>query len=324
MIKLPGISIERQIPKAVEQFAADMHRRYVNAHYDVRPESRTVNGRCRTTMLFGGIRLDHFQSCPEADLQAAASDVFELGLTLRGHARSQRILAGHASTREGSAHLVTPGRKFHLRTAEGAQVIALTFAPDKVQKAARSILGDAFDLRDASVVDMGRPETQALLRNATLAFKELIELDKVGLSALASVSCEELLLNLAVGAIAPALQLQNAEERLHAPTLVTRAEEIMSAHAHKPLTIADVADACQVTVRTLQLAFRKHRGMTPLQFLINRRLMMARDLLLSPERSSNVQSVAMDCGFLSVGKFAQRYRAMFGELPSATLSRQRR
>lgn len=324
MIKLPGISIERQIPTSVEQFHTDMKRRFVNPTYNILPDSRTVQGRCRTTLLFGGVRIDHFLCCPESELSATAGNAFELGLTLRGNVRAQDITARCGNTVEGSGLLITPGRKFDLRIAEGTQVIALTLAPDKVQKAACSILDDDFDIKDANALDMARPETQALLRNATTAFKELLELNKVGLSALAGVSYEELLLNLAVGAMAPAMQMQSSDERLNAPKLVMRAEEVMSAHAHKPLTIADVADACQVTVRTLQLAFRKHRGMTPLQFLINRRLMMARDLLLSPERSSNVQSVAMDCGFLSVGKFAQRYRAMFGELPSATLSRQRR
>lgn len=322
--RLSAIKTERQIPTSVEQFHADMRRRFVNPKYDIMPESRTVQGRCRTTIMFGNVRLDHFLSCPESELAATAHDMFELGLTMRGHVRARNIRSKGPSSSEGSGLLITPGQKFDMRIAPGSQVLALTMSAAKVQAAAQSLVGERFKLADLPAFDMARPEAQALLRNLTTGFSELMELHKSGMGELATVAYEDLLVNLAVAAIAPGQHAEAMEQELHAPALVARAEEMLSARAHQAISISEVAAALNVSVRALQMAFRKHRGTTPLQFLISRRLLLAREQLLNSERKCNVQSVAMDCGFLSVSKFSARYRSVFGELPSVTLARQRR
>jgi transcriptional regulator GlxA family with amidase domain len=105
---------------------------------------------------------------------------------------------------------------------------------------------------------------------------------------------------------------------------VARAEEIIRACCREPLSIQDLATSLGVTVRALQMGFRRHLGCTPMQYLLSRRLEMARERMLAPDAQSNVQYVAMSCGFINMSKFSSRYRAMFGELPSETLARGRR
>jgi transcriptional regulator GlxA family with amidase domain len=54
------------------------------------------------------------------------------------------------------------------------------------------------------------------------------------------------------------------------------------------------------------------------------RLERAREHLLSAGLSDTVTSIALDCGFVHLGRFPATYRMAFGELPTETLARSRR
>lgn len=101
---------------------------------------------------------------------------------------------------------------------------------------------------------------------------------------------------------------------------VGRLEEYMRANWRRALTIEDVAQACDVSVRSVFAHFRRSHGVSPMAFLRTVRLEEARRSLQSPGETS-VIDIALACGFQSTGHFARRYRERFGELPSATLRR---
>lgn len=103
------------------------------------------------------------------------------------------------------------------------------------------------------------------------------------------------------------------------PACVRRAEAFMQAHADQPLRLADIATAANVPSRTLLSAFQRFRDCSPMQYLRKVRLQLAHERLQHPGCGTSVASVAMDCGFLHLGRFAQAYREQFGESPSATL-----
>lgn len=56
-----------------------------------------------------------------------------------------------------------------------------------------------------------------------------------------------------------------------------------------------------------------------MRFLQDCRLDLARERLCRGEARTSVTSVALDCGFTHVGRFAAAYRARHGEPPQATL-----
>jgi len=100
---------------------------------------------------------------------------------------------------------------------------------------------------------------------------------------------------------------------------VERAEELMRSRYDEALTMAEIADALNITPRSLQLAYREHLGVTPRARLTQIRLEAARALLRGADPDQNVGSIAFDCGFTHLGRFAIAYRKAFGELPSETL-----
>lgn len=99
------------------------------------------------------------------------------------------------------------------------------------------------------------------------------------------------------------------------------AQAYIDAHLHEPITMVDVARAACVSLRTLQAAFREHRGDSPRVLLRQRRLERARALLASAAAGATVAKIAFDCGYSHLGRFSVEYRRRFGEHPSKTLRR---
>ncbi|MDH3510648.1 MAG: helix-turn-helix domain-containing protein [Gammaproteobacteria bacterium] len=89
------------------------------------------------------------------------------------------------------------------------------------------------------------------------------------------------------------------------------------------LTMAELCRVAEVSERTLQYAFKDVFDISPQEFITRRRLHSVRHALLTCDRrSAFVGQIAMDHGFFELGHFAGKYRRLFGELPSETLSKQ--
>jgi AraC-like DNA-binding protein len=104
-----------------------------------------------------------------------------------------------------------------------------------------------------------------------------------------------------------------------APGLVHHAEEYMRAHLKEAISIIDLLRICGCSRSVLFAAFRNARGYTPMEFLSEQRLQSAREKLLTGHLEASVSSIALDCGFIHLGRFSQVYRRRFGERPSDTL-----
>ena len=77
-----------------------------------------------------------------------------------------------------------------------------------------------------------------------------------------------------------------------------------------------------VSDRTLRSCCAEFLGMSPTQYVLLRRLKEVRRALREADPDMvNVADVAHRFGFAQLGRFAGRYRATFGETPSATLRR---
>jgi AraC-like DNA-binding protein len=87
------------------------------------------------------------------------------------------------------------------------------------------------------------------------------------------------------------------------------------------ITVADIAAAAHVTTRAIQLAFQRHLGTTPMEYLRRVRLDYAhRDLTrATPGGGLTVTAVAYRWGFGSSSRFAAAYRQTYGVTPSRTL-----
>jgi len=103
--------------------------------------------------------------------------------------------------------------------------------------------------------------------------------------------------------------------------VMTAVEYARMCHGRRP-SIFELCRAAAVSERRLMYAFQEMTGVSPQRYLTLVAMTHAHDSLLrgSPAELS-VRDVAFDHGFRHLGRFAARYRQIYGELPSETLQR---
>ncbi|WP_437882266.1 AraC family transcriptional regulator [Pseudomonas sp. LRF_L74] len=95
-------------------------------------------------------------------------------------------------------------------------------------------------------------------------------------------------------------------------------------HLTHDIGLGQLLAVARVSERSLYTMFERHVGVSPGDYIRQRKLDRIHARLLDP--SSQVRSVtevALDHGFLHLGRFSEIYRKRFGELPSATFRRNR-
>ncbi|MBT5435308.1 MAG: helix-turn-helix transcriptional regulator [Rhodospirillaceae bacterium] len=115
-------------------------------------------------------------------------------------------------------------------------------------------------------------------------------------------------------------QLQVCGNHVH--TMIHDAEDYLRTHLDRPVRMAELCIALGTSERSLHRLFKSIVGLPPAVYLRMWRLSQVRRALLglSP-RLHSVTDVALHFGFWELGRFAQQYRALFGERPSQTLQR---
>lgn len=104
------------------------------------------------------------------------------------------------------------------------------------------------------------------------------------------------------------------------PATLRRAVAFIDEHAHEAITTADIAAAAHVSIRALQLAFRRHLGTSPVAYLRRVRLDHAhQDLVAADPTCQTVIAIAYRWGFHSSSRFAHYYQQAYGVCPSRTL-----
>jgi AraC family transcriptional regulator, ethanolamine operon transcriptional activator len=120
---------------------------------------------------------------------------------------------------------------------------------------------------------------------------------------------------------APDTRRQGFSQR---PQIACVAREYLHTHRQRTVSISELCAIVGVPERTLHLAFHEVYGMPPKQYMKRQRLDGARRALLQAGAMATVSQIAMDWGFLHLGRFAADYRMHFGETPSETLLRHKR
>ena len=132
-----------------------------------------------------------------------------------------------------------------------------------------------------------------------------------------------LLASAALTAFTPEVVFGVPRDRADAtPVTVRRAVAYIEANPDLEIGVTDIARAAHVSVRALQLAFRRHLDTTPMAYL--RRVRLDRvyaDLAAADPRETTVTDVTAGWGFHAVGRFSADYRDTFGEYPRDTLRR---
>jgi len=113
-----------------------------------------------------------------------------------------------------------------------------------------------------------------------------------------------------------------ADERLHLhDRSFTQLLSHIEANIRQDISVEELAQIGNVSVRTVYNLFARYFNVTPKLFIKQTKLKSLREELTGSKAVRNVTEVALDYGFTHLGRFSSDYRKMFGELPSETLRR---
>jgi AraC family transcriptional regulator len=94
-----------------------------------------------------------------------------------------------------------------------------------------------------------------------------------------------------------------------------RAKNMLAANLDGAVTLADVAEECRLSVSHFSRAFRRSVGVAPYCWLLDRRVEVAKDLLLG--RESSLSEIALRCGFADQSHFTRVFTRRAGVSPGA-------
>lgn len=111
----------------------------------------------------------------------------------------------------------------------------------------------------------------------------------------------------------------------HPERIVRRAEERFAEAEWRPVSLAGLCAASGASQSALYMAFQHLYGEPPLRYFHRRRLNRAREILTAALPIKGiVQQTAPAVGLTEFGRFSRDYRELFGETPSAMLTRSRK
>jgi AraC-like DNA-binding protein len=288
----------------------------------VTPRGRPGRIRGEQAPLTQAVGLDRLSVRCSFDVEADA-----LSILVIADVRAGRVSYGPSSSerRYGPGDVCVaaqPGHPYLARCAD-CDVAAATVRPAVLGLTAATAPG-----RSAGPVRLtgDQPVSAVAARQwkATYAYvrDQILGVPAAAAQPLLIAAAEQLLLATALAAFPNnALTDPTIEDRHDAhPVTLRRAIAFIEENAHYAITVADVAAAANVSVRAVQLAFRRHLDTTPLAYLRRVRLWHAhQDLLAAGQAGVTVTAVAYKWGFPSTSRFAAEYRAAYGVTPSRTL-----
>lgn len=169
---------------------------------------------------------------------------------------------------------------------------------------------------------LASPSARAQWAAVTRYVDDLLTSPDAALSPLVVTSAARLLAATALTVFpSTALGPMAPRDRRDASTAtVRRATAFIDEHAARDITVPEIAGAACVTVRALQLAFRRELDTTPTAYLRTVRLARAhRELVRADLSQETVTAVAYRWGFSSASRFSAYYRETYGVSPKQTL-----
>ncbi|GAA6615597.1 hypothetical protein NUACC26_013920 [Scytonema sp. NUACC26] len=110
------------------------------------------------------------------------------------------------------------------------------------------------------------------------------------------------------------------EYRNHLHPGVHRVQNWLAEHVLKSVSLTELAQIANMSVRSFSRAFKEATGLTPVQYQQRLRLEVASTLLQNSDLS--IEAIATRCGFDDTRHFRRLWQRYFGVSPSATRKKQ--
>jgi AraC-like DNA-binding protein len=215
------------------------------------------------------------------------------------------------------------GERLHQSTPEAFVWNVIAADPAQLEHYGQTLSGKPFTFPPEGQILRPPPRHMARLRRLHAQICRLAETRSKMLShAEVARALEQGLIETLVACLTTATARTEGYANQHHARIKIKFEEILAEHSGRPLRMPELCELIGVSDRTLRVCCSEFIGVSPLRYVLLRRLKEIRGVLgdADPNRVS-VAEVARHFGFTELGRFAGSYRATFGETPSATLQR---
>lgn len=295
--------------------------RHFRSHEIIGPDRIVGNLEARS---FGGLGLTRLSYGAHMDVKTDPLGSFALlQIPVRGRASEPKANGRHLfGLNDGQ--ILSPTRPIDFSMHRNCTLLIARFDRLELETMLEALSDDGYSgdrIHSLWRCDLSSPAGRALAGQLSWLELELFRSESV-LERMAPHFSNSLLANFLLAAVP---ELTDTECELPTISVLRRVEAYMDAHLGEPLTVADLALVAGVPVRSLYDLFKRYKEQSPAELLRKKRLLASRRLLASvDEEETTVTNVAMACGFVHLGRFAEYYRAEFGEAPSETLAKRRR
>jgi AraC-like DNA-binding protein len=232
---------------------------------------------------------------------------------------TNRVTRASFESRPGDVVVTPPGAEHENRYYGGASIFVISVSPTDIEATfgAEGRLGDPATWRrnqfkgNAYTVERTIPHLQSLV-------VRLGEPD-LSLTAEATDFWKRAIIEAVTDRIADGEPSERDGPLPSALKVVRQVEEYLDTEGTGLIHISRICGQLHVSRRTLHRAFHEALGIGPIAFLRYRRLCSAHTAIRSDfQAGGTIADMAIQHGFLNVGRFAQYYRQLFGEYPSDT------
>jgi AraC-like DNA-binding protein len=230
---------------------------------------------------------------------------------------------GGTELRPGEIVFHGRGERLHQSTPGFFVWNVIALDPVQLEQYGRALSGKPFSLPSAGKILRPSARDVARLRRLHAQVCRLAE-TKPRLLAHTEVAraIEQGLIQTLVACLtAASTRTDGSTKRRHARIMV-RFEEVLAEHLSEPLNTTELCELIGVTERSLRSCCAEFLGMSPVRYVLLRRLSRARVVLrdAAPD-GANLLEVVRGFGFTELGPFEAAYRAAFSEAPLTTLQR---
>ena len=233
------------------------------------------------------------------------------------------LLWGGTELQPGEIVLHGRGERLHQSTPGAFVWNIIALDPVQLEQYGRALSGKPFSLPSEGKILRPSARDVARLRRLQAQICRLAE-TKPRLLAHTEVAraIEQDLIQTLVACLTRAsVRADGPTKRRHARIMI-RFEEVLAEHLGEPLHMTELCELIGVTERTLRSCCAKFLGMSPIRYVLLRRLSRARVALrdAAPD-GANLLALVRGFGFVELGRFEAAYRAAFSETPLTTLLR---
>lgn len=295
--------------------------RHFRSHHVTGPDRIAGNLEARS---LGGVGLTRLSYGSRVNIKAEPLGSFTL-LQIPIHGKSSEPDKRQQSQFSLSkGQILNPTRPIDFTMHRNCTLLITRFEKNDIETMLRS-LADRDDVSDwanaMKCCDLASPAGRALLSQLNWLNFEL-DNENSSLHRMEQHFSNALLASFLIAAVPELSQTTNA---LPSISVVRRVEAYMDANLQEPITVADLAKVAGIPMRSLYDVFARFTQATPAETLRKKRLYASREILLNADPDSmTVTNIAMSCGFVHLGRFAQLYRTEFGEKPSTTIAQRKR